>query len=80
VTTIHTETIGDKALIPRRELDRLLELARRSEPVEIIEEASEVPLEGIAVLAESGGAFRFLEDEAEHYSLNDLRKRYAFNL
>ena len=48
--------MGDKALVPRSELERLIELAERSEPVELHVEEDE-PTLALARMAEEGGAF-----------------------
>ncbi len=45
MTTIRAQVIGDKVILPRSELERLLHLARQSEPVdiEILEEDLQRP-------------------------------------
>jgi len=72
MTTIHAQLIGDQAVVGRRELERLLELARRSEPVEVQfheETESEINTMG---LAERGGAFDFWYEEGENiYTAQD---------
>lgn len=71
MATVHAELKGDKAVLTRKEFERLLELARRSEPVEV------QPVNGereaaFARLAVEGGAFDFWKDaEEEVYSSRD---------
>jgi len=65
MTTIHAQLIGDQAVLPREELDRLLELARRSEPVELQLGEEDVSTLSVMRLAEQGGAFDFWREEGE---------------
>jgi hypothetical protein len=72
MTTIHARLIGGKALLDQSELERLVELARRSEPVDLQFEADDLPTVGIMRLAEQGGAFQFWHEEGENiYSALD---------
>lgn len=72
MTTIHAQLCGQKALVDRDELDRLVELARRSEQVELQIAEDDLPTTGIMRLAESGGAFDHWEEPGEDiYSLED---------
>jgi hypothetical protein len=72
MTVIYARLIGDQALLPRQELERLLELARRSEPVELHLDETDVPTAAVMRLAEQGGAFDFWRGEGEDiYSAND---------
>lgn len=64
MTTIHVEQVSDRAILPRDELQRLLELARRSEPIEMDVE-KEVSTIDMMRLADKGGAFDFWLDEGE---------------
>jgi hypothetical protein len=59
MTTVHAQVIGDKALLPRAELERLVKLAERSEPISLQIEEEDVPTLGIAWLGDHGGAFDF---------------------
>ena len=52
MTVVHAQFVGDQAMLPRSELEKLLELARRSEAVELVTEQEEVPAAGIRWLAE----------------------------
>jgi hypothetical protein len=72
MTTVHAQVIGDKALLPRAELERLVKLAERSEPISLQIEEEDVPTLGIAWLADRGGAFGFWRDEGEEiYTAED---------
>jgi hypothetical protein len=55
--TIHAQLVGDKALLPRSEFERLLELALRSEAVDLQVQDAELPAAELMKLAEQGGAF-----------------------
>jgi hypothetical protein len=70
--TIHARLIGDQAVVSRAQLEHLLELARRSEPVEVSWQEDDLPTRGMMGLAEQGGAFRFWEEAGEDlYTLED---------
>ena len=76
MTTVHAEFIGSKALLSRSDLERLLELARRSETVALQTHEEEILTFGIMKLAEQGGAFDGLADEEDLYTVEDLKVRY----
>jgi len=76
MTTVHVELIGNKAMLSRGDLEQLMELARRTEAVEIETNEEDIPTVGIVRLAEPGGAFDWLADEEDIYSIEDLRVRY----
>lgn len=72
MTTIHVQCIGDKALLPQSEFERLVELAQRHEEVTVQIEEDDVPTLAIMHLAEQGGGFDFWREEGENiYSLED---------
>lgn len=72
MTTIHAQIIGDKALLLRSELEQLLELARKIEPVDVRLQADDLPTAEIMRMAEQGGAFDFWREEGENiYSIHD---------
>jgi hypothetical protein len=72
MTTIHAQLIGAKALLPRDDLDRLLELARRSEAIDLQVQEDDLPTLGMMRLAEQGGAFDFWQEEGEDiYTIDD---------
>jgi hypothetical protein len=72
MTTVHAQLIGDKAVLSRDEFECLVELARRSERIELQVEEDDVPTAAIMQLAETGGAFDFWKEEGEDlYSEED---------
>jgi hypothetical protein len=74
MTTVHAQILGDQAIVPRNELDALIDLARRSAEVQL--ETDDLPNAGLLWLAEQGGAFKWLADEEDLYSVQDLKVRY----
>lgn len=76
MTTVHAALIGDKALLSRAEFERLLELARQSDSVELHTSESDVSTVGIMQLAEQAGAFDWLAEEEDIYTVADLKVRY----
>jgi hypothetical protein len=76
MTTLHAHLVGDKAVLPRVEFERLVELAKRSEEITIQIEEDDLPTAGIIQLAEQGGAFAWLAEEQDVYSVDDLKVRY----
>lgn len=75
---VHAQQVGpEKALVDRTELQRLIEVARQVEEVELIEVQDDLPAEGLMRLVQEGGSFSFLADPREDvYTLNDLKVRY----
>ena len=72
MTTIHVQLIGDTAMLPHNELERLVELARRSEEIELQMHEDDVPTWNLMRLAEQSGAFDFWKEEGEDiYSLDE---------
>ena len=72
MTTIHVQCIGDKALLPQSEFERLVELAQRYEQITVQMQEDDVPTLGIMRLAEQSGAFDFWQEEGEDiYSIED---------
>jgi hypothetical protein len=72
MTIIQALQIGDKALLSWAEFERLVELAQRSEEIEVHRREDDVPTWGIMRLAEQGGAFDFWQEEGEEiYSPED---------
>ena len=76
MTTVHAQLVGKKAVLPRTELEQLIELARRSEEIDLRMHQDDVPVLGIMRLAEHGGAFDWLAEEEDLYTLEDLKMRY----
>ncbi|HUY12052.1 MAG TPA: hypothetical protein VMX16_00260 [Terriglobia bacterium] len=71
MATVHAELTGDRAVLRRNEFEHLLELARRTEPVEVQAE-QEDPEVGLARLALQGRAFDFWNESGEEtYSDQD---------
>ena len=75
---IHAQPIGaEKALVDAKELQRLIDMARQVEEVELIQIDDDLPVDGLMQLAREGGSFGFLEDPREDiYTLDDLRVHY----
>ena len=75
---VHAQQVGPgKALVDRGELQRLIEVARQVEEVELIEVQEDLPTEGLMRLVQEGGSFSYLADPREDvYTLNDLKVRY----
>ena len=46
MTTVHAQFVGDKAVIPRAEFERLVQLARSSENIELQLHEDDVPILG----------------------------------
>jgi hypothetical protein len=76
MTIVHAQACGDQALLPRAELERLVELARQVERVELELQEDDLPVQGLMLLAEKGGAFDWLLDEPDLYSASDCKVRY----
>ena len=75
---VHAQQVGaEKTLVDRKELQRLIDVARQVEEVELIEVQDDLPVEGLMRLVQDGGSFDFLADPREDiYSLDDLKVRY----
>ncbi len=75
---VHAHPVGsEKTLVDRTELQRLIDVARQVEEVELIEVQDDLPVEGLARLAQEGGSFDFLADPREDiYTIDDLAVRY----
>jgi len=76
MTTIHVQWLGDKAIVPRQELVRVVELACRTEEIDLQTSEEEGLTLGLVCLAHQGGAFNWLAEEEDLYSLDDLKVRY----
>lgn len=64
MTTIHVHLIGDQALLPKRELEQLLTLARQCQTVEMLVQ-DDLTTPDMMRLAEQSGAFDFWHDPRE---------------
>jgi hypothetical protein len=72
MTTIHVQWVGDKALLPQSEFERLVELAQRYEEITVEMQEDDVATLDIMRLAEQSGAFDFWQEEGEDiYSIED---------
>lgn len=72
MTTIQAQFVGDRAILPRTQLDQLLELARRSEPVSLQSCEDDLPTTDVMRLADYGGSFEFWCEAGEDvYSATD---------
>ena len=76
MTKLHAEFVGDRALLSRAEFERLVELARRSDEIELQVHEDDVPTLGIMRLGEQSGAFDWLAREPDLYTVSDLKVRY----
>ena len=76
MTTVYAEIIGDKALLSRKDFERLVEIAERSEEIDLKVEEGDASTLGIMRLAEQGGAFDWLAEEDDLYTVDDLKVRY----
>jgi hypothetical protein len=72
VTTLRVQLIGDKVLLQRTDLERLVEFARQAEDVHLQMHEDDLPTVAMMRLAEQGGAVRFWQEEGEDiYSITD---------
>lgn len=76
MTTVHAEIVGERATIPRSEFERLVELARKTTPVQVELIDHEIPTAGLMRLAGQGGSFDWLAEEEDLYTEADLKVRY----
>ena len=74
MTTVHAKIIGDEAVVPKSEFDRLVEIARRSEEIDL--QTDDIPAAGIMYLAQSGGSFDHVAEDSDVYSVENLKVRY----
>ena len=65
MTIIHAQWIGQQALLPKEDFQRLLELARKSETIDVRTLDEELSAEAMMQLAEGGGAFEFWNEPGE---------------
>ena len=72
MTTIHVQCVGEQAVLPQREFEQLVELAKRSGEVTIQIEEGDTSTSDMMRLAQRGGSFEFWKDAEENvYSLSD---------
>ena len=65
MTRIRAKLIGEKAVLSRAELERLVDLARRSGEVELQVSEEDVLALEVMRLAEQSGAFDFWKEKGE---------------
>ncbi|TAK65292.1 MAG: hypothetical protein EPO24_02720 [Bacteroidetes bacterium] len=66
-----------QVLIEKKSLLELIQVASTTEDIEVREEATDIPVEGIMTLAEKGKAFDFLYDTRQDiYTVADVKVRY----
>ena len=64
--------IGDRALLSRSDLERLVEIARNSEEIDLRVREDDLPTFGMMRLADAGGSFEFWNDPGEDiYTISD---------
>jgi hypothetical protein len=67
-----SNVLGDKALLPQSEFERLVELTQRYEKITVQMQEDDMPTLGIMRLMEQSGAFDFWQEEGEDiYSIED---------
>ena len=72
---IQTRSYGEnQVIISAEDFRKLVEIAGKVEPIEI--EENDFDEADLMRLAENGGAFDFLRDEEDIYSVEDLKVRY----
>jgi hypothetical protein len=72
VKTVHAKIVGNKAVLPREEFERLVELARQTEDIELLTLEDDVPTAALMLLADECGAFEFWKELGEEvYSMQD---------
>jgi hypothetical protein len=71
VTTIHTQWLGNKIIIPKEEFEQLIEIAKKREEIEL--QTTELVESGkIIDLLGKSGSFDFWKQEGEDiYSIED---------
>jgi len=72
MTIIHAQWVGEQAVLPRKDFERLLELARKSEPVDVFTPDDELATQLLMRLVDSAQSFDFWNDQGEDiYSNSD---------
>ena len=72
MTTLHVREVDGLAVMPREEFELLLELARRSESVEVVQQDDVPGTREMAGLAQGSAAWAWLDDEPDLYSRDDV--------
>ena len=69
---VHAQLLGPNVVLPRRDWEKLLGLARRSGDVEVRVEEDELSTASLMNFAVQGGSFDFWHDQGEDvYTLED---------
>lgn len=76
MTTVRATYVGDQAIIPRTELEHLIALARKVEQIDPRSAEDDLSPLAMTLVAEQSGAFDWLADETDLYSVDDLKVRY----
>ena len=72
MTTIHVRSVGDQALLPQSEFERLVEPSRQCEEINVQAQEDDAPTLGLMRLADQSGSFDFWKEEGEGiYSAGD---------
>ena len=72
MSTIQVQTIGERAVLPRTDLEKLIELAQRSEPLDIEFAKDDLTSDEWTRFALASGSFDFWKEEGEDiYTLED---------
>ena len=71
MTTIHTQWIGNKVILPKEELEQLVKIAKGSEEIEL-QPTELIQGKEVIELLEKSGSFDFWKEEAENiYTMED---------
>ena len=71
MTTIHTQWIGNKVILPKEELEQLIKIAKGSEEIEL-RPTELIQGKEVIELLEKSGSFDFWKEEAENiYTMED---------
>lgn len=72
MTIIHAQWVGEQAVVPKNDFERLVELARKSEVIEVHTPDDELSTQALMQLVEGGGAFDYWNEPGEDiYSSQD---------
>ncbi len=72
MATIQVQTIGERAVLPRTDLEKLIELAQRSEPLDIEFAADDLSSAEWTQFILASGSFDFWKEAGEDiYTLED---------
>lgn len=70
--TIHAKIVGDNAILHKKDLERLVELARLQEEIDFLPEENDIPTHLLMRVAEESGSFEFWNEQGEDvYTIDD---------